>query len=53
MAQYVKELAGKHDDLGSIPRAHIGKESPTSFPLTSTHVPCHVCTQTHACKINK
>lgn len=36
MAVYVRQLAGKHDDLNSNPRAHMVKEILTSFPLTST-----------------
>lgn len=46
MAVYVRQLAGKHDDLNSNPRAHMVKEILTSFPLTST-VLCHVCAHTH------
>lgn len=52
MAVYVKDLAGKQENLSSNPRAHRVKEIPTSFPLTSTR--CHAtCAHTHAYKINK
>lgn len=36
MAVYVRQLAGKHENRSSNPRAHMVKEIPTSFPLTST-----------------
>jgi hypothetical protein len=44
MAQCIQELVAKHDDLSLIPTARIVERrevTPTSCPLTSTHVLYH------------
>lgn len=46
MAQLVKVLAIKPNNLSLIPRTNRIEEEPTSSttcPLTSTHVPMHTC----------
>ena len=52
MAQQVKVLAVKPDDLSSIPGTHmVGEPIPTGCPLTATCIPWNM----HICKhrINK
>ena len=48
MAQQVRALAAKSDNLSSIPEIHMteGKvrtEFPPSYPLASTDIPGHTC----------
>jgi hypothetical protein len=52
MAQQVKELSTKPEDLNSIPRTHVVEEekhSPASCPLTSTHMLGGMCNYMCVC----
>lgn len=49
MAQWVKVMAAKNEDLALIPGTHRveGEPAPASYSLTPTCAPWHICLYTH------